>query len=459
MSDPSSSSSSNAAESIAKAAREAFEQSQLVDVSERDLALKAIREVLEGKKDEVLAANKEDMETAEALLAQGKLSKSLVSRLDLSRSGKFQAMLQGITDVASLPVPTGQVTFAKELGPGLDLHRVTCPVGVLLVIFEARPEVVVNIAALAIKSGNAAILKGGKESLRTSTILSSLIAEALSKTSIPPTFIQSVSTRSEISSLLAQDKYIDLVMPRGGNELVKSIQNNTRIPVMGHADGICAVYVDETAVEEKALRVVVESKTDYMAACNSAETLLIHESLLSTLWPKLASTLISNNVHLRCDALTLSSLKDLAEASSEFISESTEEDYHTEFLGPILAVKTVKSVSEAIKHINSHSSHHTDSIITENEESMSSWCRGLDSANCFINASTRFADGTRYGLGTEVGISTGKTHARGPVGLDGLVIYKYMMRSKNTSGSTIADYEKGDNRYTHEDLERGKPPF
>ncbi|WWC59433.1 glutamate-5-semialdehyde dehydrogenase [Kwoniella dejecticola CBS 10117] len=457
MSDPSSSS-SNAAQSIAKAAREAFEQSQLVDVAQRDVALNAIRQVLEGKKDEVLKANKEDMEAAEALLAEGKLSKSLVSRLDLSRPGKFEAMLQGITDVAALPLPTGQVTFAKELGPGLDLHRVTCPIGVLLVIFEARPEVVVNIAALAIKSGNAAILKGGKESLKTSTILSSLIAEALSKTSIPSTFIQTVSTRSEISSLLAQDRYIDLVMPRGGNELVRSIQNNTRIPVMGHADGICAVYVDESAVEEKALRVVLESKTDYMAACNSAETLLIHKSLLSTLWPKLASTLMSSNVCLRCDPTTLAAIQGIPE-SSKFVTASTEEDYNTEFLGPTLAVKTVESVGEAIKHINSHSSHHTDSIITENQESMMSWCKGLDSANCFVNASTRFADGTRYGLGTEVGISTGKTHARGPVGLDGLVIYKYMLRSKNDGGSTIADYEKGEGKYTHKDLVTGEPPL
>ncbi|WWC67780.1 glutamate-5-semialdehyde dehydrogenase [Kwoniella pini CBS 10737] len=457
MSDPSSSS-SNAAQSIAKSAREAFEQSQLVDVSERDVALKAIKEVLEGKKEEILKANKEDMDAAEILLAQGKLSKSLVSRLDLSKLGKFENMLQGINDVSSLPIPTGQITFAKELGPGLDLHRVTCPIGVLLVIFEARPEVVVNIAALAIKSGNAAILKGGKESLKTSTILSNLIAEALGKTSIPSTFIQTVSTRSEISSLLAQDRYIDLVMPRGGNELVKNIQNNTRIPVMGHADGICAVYVDESAIEEKALRVVLESKTDYMAACNSAETLLIHKSLINTIWPKLASTLMSNNICLRCDPNTLSSIRNLKE-SSKFVTASTEEDYFTEFLGPTLAIKTVNSIEEAIKHINSHSSHHTDSIITENENSILNWFKGLDSANCFINASTRFADGTRYGLGTEVGISTGKTHARGPVGLDGLVIYKYILRSKNEIGSIIADYEKGENKYTHKDLIKGKSPF
>lgn len=248
------------AESIAIAARRAFEASQLVDPAERDTALASIRDAIASARDEVLAANKKDMEAAAPLVESGKLSSSLLSRLDLNRAGKYDAMLQGITDVAGLPLPTGIVTFAKELGPGLQLHRVTCPVGVLLVIFEARPEVVVNIAALAIKSGNAAILKGGKESTNTTAVLSKIIAEALKKTSIPPTFVQTVSTREEISSLLAQDKYIDLVMPRGGNALVSSIQNNTRIPVMGHADGICAVYLDDTAAEAKAIRVAVESK-------------------------------------------------------------------------------------------------------------------------------------------------------------------------------------------------------
>ena len=399
-------------------------------------------------------------------------------------------MLQGITDVAALPVPTGLVTFAKELSPGLELHRVTCPIGVLLVIFEARPEVVVNIAALAIKSGsssapssstssaddetgNAAILKGGKESLQTATLLSSLIAKALSTTSIPTTFVQSVSTRSEISSLLAQDRYIDLVMPRGGNELVRSIQNSTRIPVMGHADGICAVYLDESADQEKAVRVTVESKVsrgdlsvvdqrkiDYMAACNAAETLLVHESLLSSVWPVVAAALLEKKVNLRCDERSLNAVSSLPLASG-LCTASSPSDYDSEFLGPTLAVETVDSATAAIQHVNAHSSHHTDTIVTESDASMSAWCRGLDSANVFVNASTRFADGTRYGLGTEVGISTGKTHARGPVGLDGLVIYKYMMRSTVRGGSLIADHEKDGNGkgYSHKDLPRGKPMF
>lgn len=445
------------AESTAIAARRAFEASQLIDPAERDVALAAIRDALAEARDEVLAANVKDMEAAAPLVESGKLSKSLLSRLDLGRPGKYDAMLQGITDVAALPLPTGLVTFAKELGPELELHRVTCPVGVLLVIFEARPEVVVNIAALAIKSGNAAILKGGKESTYSTQVLSGIIARALAKTSIPATFVQTVSTRDEISSLLAQDKYIDLVMPRGGNELVSHIQNNTRIAVMGHADGICAVYLDESADENKAVRVTVESKIDYMAACNAVETLLVNEKVVNTVWPKVANALAAFDVSLKCDAATLGAIA--GSPAADKATASTEEDYSTEFLGPTIAVKVVPSVEVAIQHINEHSSHHTDSIVTEDEASMSAWARGLDSANCFVNASTRFADGTRYGLGTEVGISTGKTHARGPVGLDGLVIYKYVLRSKKADGSVIADHEKGGKGYTHTDLPRGNPPF
>ncbi|GMK59194.1 hypothetical protein CspeluHIS016_0702090 [Cutaneotrichosporon spelunceum] len=447
---------SNPAEAIAINARRAFEASQLVPASERDVALTAIRTALSEQRAAVLEANKADMDAARPLVEAGKLSASLFSRLDLAKPGKYDSMLQGIADVAALPLPTGQVTFAKELGPGLALHRVTCPVGVLLVIFEARPEVVVNIAALAIKSGNAAILKGGKESTQTATLLSRIIGEALGQTQIPSTFVQTVSTRSEIAALLAQDKYIDLVMPRGGNELVTSIKNQTRIPVMGHADGICAVYLDESADETKAVRVAVESKIDYMAACNAAETLLVNEAIVTTLWPKVANALSAVDVTLRCDAPTLAALQ--GEPAASHAQPSTAADYDTEFLGPEIAVMAVPSTAEAIRHINAHSSHHTDAIVTEDEESMSAWARGLDSANCFINASTRFADGTRYGLGTEVGISTGKTHARGPVGLDGLVIYKYVLRSEKGDGSVIADHEKGQG-YTHTDLARDKPPF
>jgi glutamate-5-semialdehyde dehydrogenase len=451
----------SSAEQVAKSAKESFDQSQLLDASERHTALVALKEALTEHKEEILKANREDMEAAKA----ANLSPQLIKRLDLGTGDKYDSMLQGILDVDALADPTGQVTYARKLDEGLELHRVACPIGVLLVIFEARPEVIVNITALAIKSGafsssspldkretdlfftfpgNAAILKGGKESLQSQRILSKVIQGALITTQLPPTYIQTVSTRDEIASLLSQDRYIDLVIPRGSNSLVRSIQNGTRIPVMGHADGICAAFVDESASEKKAINVVVDSKvrplsfisshkpsllfclqTTYTAACNSAETLLIHEALLPTLWPKLAAALLSANVALRCDPATLSALSSESSVSSlpsfsQLVTPSVPEDYDTEFLELILAVKAVPSASAAIQHINSHSSHHTDSIVTENDAHAKAFCRGIDSAGVYVNASTRFADGFRYGFGTEVGVSTGKTHARGPVGLEGV---------------------------------------
>ncbi|GAA5881003.1 hypothetical protein JCM1840_007216 [Sporobolomyces johnsonii] len=455
------------AEQVARIAKESFDASQLLDSSERHNALVALKHTLTASKDDILAANKQDIEAAKVQVAAGTMSSSLLKRLDLlSSPDKYDSMLQGILDVDALPDPTGQVTYARTLDDGLELHRVTCPIGVLLVIFEARPEVIVNITALAIKSGNAAILKGGKESLHTQNVMSRVIQSALSTTSLPPAYIQTVSSRDEIASLLSQDRYIDLVIPRGSNSLVKSIQNGTRIPVMGHADGLCAVYVDESAVEAKAINVVVDSKTTYPAACNSAETLLVHESLLPTLWPKLASALLSANISLRCDPSTLSALSSSPLSSSHpsfssHVVPSTPEDYSTEFLDLILAVKSVPSLSSAIQHINTHSSHHTDSIVTEDDANAQAFCRGIDSAGVYVNASTRFADGFRYGFGTEVGVSTGKTHARGPVGLEGLVIYKYQVRSTAAQGHGTAAFGTGEGKrpFLHTPLPLGDAPF
>ncbi|GAA5849059.1 hypothetical protein JCM8547_006429 [Rhodosporidiobolus lusitaniae] len=454
------------AEDTARAAKEAFDASQLLDSSERHRALLALKDALTQHKDEILEANKRDIEAAKVQVEAGTMSSSLLKRLDLQSSAdKYDSMLQGILDVDALADPTGQVTYAKKLDDGLELHRVSCPIGVLLVIFEARPEVIVNITALAIKSGNAAILKGGKESIHTQNVLSKVIQGALSSTQIPPAYVQTVSTRSEIASLLSQDRYIDLVIPRGSNSLVKSIQNGTRIPVMGHADGLCAVFVDESAVEKKAINVVVDSKTTYTAACNSAETLLIHEALLPTLWPNLASALLSANVALRCDSSTLSALSTSSTSShplySQLVTPSVESDYDTEFLELVLAVKAVPSCSAAIQHVNAHSSHHTDSIVTENDANAKAFCRGIDSAGVYVNASTRFADGFRYGFGTEVGVSTGKTHARGPVGLEGLVIYKYQVRSTAEEGHGTAVFGSGEGKrpFLHEELPLGQAPF
>ncbi|KAJ8518316.1 hypothetical protein ONZ45_g4604 [Pleurotus djamor] len=390
------------AEEVARAAKAAFEASQLVPPSERISALHEIKNQLDTMKDAVLAANKQDLQAAEEEVKAGRMSDSLLKRLDLGRGDKWDSMLQGVLDVANLPDPTGSVTYATELDDGLELYRVTSPIGVLLVIFEARPEVVVNIAALAIKSGNAAILKGGKESNKTTQLLAQAIAAGLAKTALPETYIQTIQTRAEVSSLLEMDRYIDLVIPRGSNSLVRNIQNNTRIPVMGHADGLCHVYLDESADPQKAVRVVVDSKTDYPSACNSTETLLVHESLLNTLWPQVAQSLVSANVKLLCDSKTLEALSSLPNALSH-IQKADESAYETEHLDLTLSVASVPSLQAAITWINSHSSHHTDSIVTENEASASAFCRGIDSAGTFVNASTRFADGFRYGFGTELG--------------------------------------------------------
>ncbi|KAL5531365.1 hypothetical protein ACEPAG_4242 [Sanghuangporus baumii] len=449
---------------IAKAAKAAFEASQLIDASERIKALHLIKSELEALQHEIQGANKVDLEVAQREVEAGRLSSSLVKRLDLFKGDKWLAMLQGVMDVAALPDPTGNVSYASQLDDNLELYRVSCPIGVLLVIFEARPEVVVNIAALAIKSGNAAILKGGKESTRTTALLSKAVRTALSKTQLPQNYIQTIQTREEVSSLLSQDRYIDLVIPRGSNSLVRHIQNNTRIPVMGHADGLCTVFLDESADEAKAVRIVVDSKTDYPAACNAAETLLVHEKLLNTLWLKVAKALLEAGVLLLCDNLSLSALRNLPVPLPDLgthVQPSKSEDYSTEHLSLTLSVLTVPSLSAAIQHINAHSSHHTDAIVTESQANATQFCRGVDSAGTYVNASTRFADGFRYGFGTEVGISTGRIHARGPVGLEGLCTYKYVMRSKDDKGHIVAEFGSGEGKkkFKHERISASKLPF
>ncbi|TFY75332.1 hypothetical protein EWM64_g8680, partial [Hericium alpestre] len=322
----------------------ASKASQLVDASERVKALHEIRAELEASKDAIFAANTEDVNAAQAEVDAGRMSSSLLKRLDLRQGDKWDSMVQGVADVAQLPDPNGKVSYASELDDQLELYRVSCPIGVLLVIFEARPEVVVNIAALAIRSGNAAILKGGKESNRTTQLISKAIQTALSRTFLPDTYIQTIQTRAEVSSLLSLDRYIDLVIPRGSKELVRNIQNSTRIPVMGHADGLCTVYLDESADTEIAVRVVVDSKTDYPAACNAAETLLVHETLLTTVWPKVAKALLDASVELLCDPPALVALQYRAAEFPHFtthVREAPSAAYDTEHLALTLAVKTM----------------------------------------------------------------------------------------------------------------------
>ncbi|CAO3662795.1 unnamed protein product [Umbelopsis ramanniana] len=346
--------------------------------------------------------------------------------------------------------------MATKLDDDLELYRVSVPVGVLLTIFEARPEVVVNISCLALKSGNAVILKGGKEASRTNAVLAKVIQDALNSlpadSSIPKEAVQIVETREDISALLELDRFIDMVVPRGSNSLVKYIQNNTRIPVLGHADGLCSLFVDKDADIEKAKKIVVDSKTNYPAACNSAETLLVHRDLLqSDKFVAIATALLNAGVSLRCDTATYNALSNVDSKFKEQVSQSTDEDYDTEFLDLTIAVKVVQDVSEAIDHIIEHGSKHTDCIITENESVAEFFMARVDAAGCYWNASTRFADGFRYGFGAEVGVSTNKTHARGPVGLEGLVIYKYRVYG---NGNAAGDYGSGKKQYLHQAIDQ-----
>lgn len=471
---------SGSAEQVARQARAAFEASSHLLSSPsssssadsvRSSALLSIRTALESNRARIAEANALDMEAATALVAAGKLSSALASRLDLfSKPGKWESLLAGVSDVAALPSPLDHVQWAKRLAEAteakgaIDLYRVTCPIGVLLCIFEARPEVVVNIASLAIKSGNAAILKGGKESKHTAAVLSSIIAAALEEAGLPSGLIQTVETREDIQSLLHLDEYIDLVIPRGSNELVKAIQRDARMPVMGHADGLCIGYVHEDAELDATVGTVVDSKTDYPAACNALETLLIHDSLVSTpFWSTLAKALLDAGVELRCDPATLSVLPSSLTSGGK-VKPAVDADYSTEFLDLILAVRSVPSLDAALSHITTHSSGHTDVLFTSPNSpnpTAAKFTRSINSANVFVNVSSRFADGFRFGLGTEVGISTGKTHARGPVGLDGLVIYKYIAKSQphiNNGPQTAAEFN-GPRQWAHTSLQPNYPSF
>ncbi|KAF9941836.1 hypothetical protein BGZ67_003926 [Mortierella alpina] len=459
---------------IAFNARQAANVLQTITTAQKSIFLNHIHAKLASAKSDILAANKIDKDLALQQVETGKLSSSLYKRLDLEGPGKFETMLQGIKDIDQLDDPAGKVQQATKLDNGLELYRVSCPVGVLLVIFEARPEVVVNIAALAIKSGNAAILKGGKESFHTCSAISKAIREAMDDAGAAAAknaegedadalnltdAVQIVESRQDIDGLLKQDKYIDMVIPRGSNALVKHIQWNTRIPVLGHADGLCSIYVAESAKLDLAKKVVVDAKTTYPAACNSTETLLVHSSHLDTdFFQQLARTLVvDHGVTLKCDPKSLANLQKESIATlfhdkADKVQASNDEDYDTEFLELTLAVKTVGSMTEAMDHINEHGSKHTDAILTENEAEAKKFMAGVDAAGVYWNASTRFADGFRYGFGAEVGVSTNKTHARGPVGLEGLVIYKYQLHG---NGHASGDYGAGEGKrpYLHERIQ------
>lgn len=423
---------------IAKDAKEASLKIADLSTDIKNQALLKIAEEIENSTQEIFEANKKDLQEAEKFVetneispnttrinAEDKITKSTFNRLKLDEN-KMRDMIQGIRDIAKLEDPVNKKLFVRELDNDLTLYKVSCPIGVLGIIFEARPDVIAQISSLAIKSANAVILKGGKESINTNRKILSIINSALKKVNgFPENVVQQVFTRDDVAEMLKCDKFINLIIPRGGNKLVKFIKENTKIPVLGHADGICHIFVDESADIDMAIKVVTDAKTQYPSACNSVETLLIHEK-----FPHKDNLL---------GALELSEIQLIKNPKS----------WSHEYGDKILSYKTVKSVDEAIEHINTYGSGHTDSIITKNTENAEKFMNKVDSAGVYFNASTRFADGFRYGFGAEVGISTNKTHARGPVGLEGLTIYKYKLVG---NGNIVSDYASGQKQFHHKDL-------
>lgn len=420
-------------DSIKKVKDDSFVMASLAgDV--RNAALDAVAAALTANKAAIFEANEKDMAAAEA----AGLPTPIVNRLKFDEH-KLQTCVTGINDLIDLEDPLFKELLKRELDDDLVLTKTTCPIGVIGVIFESRPDALVQIAALCMKSGNCAVLKGGSEAKNTNRVLFGIIYEAALSAGLPEGFAVLIEDRAEINELLKCHDYVDLLIPRGSNEFVQYIMDNSKIPVMGHADGICHVYVDGAADIDKAIPIIIDSKTQYVAACNTAETLLVHKDIAELLIPLLAEA-SGDKISYRCDARSMGLIA---------CDVATEEDYKTEYLDYILSVKVVDDIDEAINHINRYGSHHTDCIVTEDKDSAQKFMSLVDSAGVYQNCSTRFADGFRYGFGAEVGISTGKIHARGPVGLDGLVTYKYKLVGE---GHVVSDYANGTATFKFRDL-------
>ncbi len=405
----------------------------------KNAALKNVADALKNNTNSVIDANERDLAAAKIAVEEGKLSKSVFNRLKADEN-KINAMIDGIYDVMKLDDPVNKVEFTRELADGLILKKVTCPIGVIGVIFEARPDVLAQISALAIKSGNAVLLKGGKETINTNSVIYKIIVDALDKTDgFPKNVINLLFSHDDVAQMLSEDKSIDLIIPRGSNKLVKYIQENTKIPVLGHASGICHIYVDDSADFDKALKIIEDSKCQYPAACNSVETVLVNSNIAKSFLPLFVLKMSEIGVIVNGDDETRKIVDNIGEV----------EEWAHEYGEKELSVKIVGSVGEAVNHINEYGSGHTDCIVSENTNSVNYFMARVDSAGVYHNASTRFADGYRYGFGAEVGISTNKTHARGPVGLDGLTIYKYQLEG---NGDIVADFCSGNRKFTHKDI-------
>jgi glutamate-5-semialdehyde dehydrogenase len=411
--------------------------------NKRKQVLEMIADRLEQHVTQILEANKKDVAEATLLVNKGELSEALLNRLKLD-SAKITDLVSGIRLLAESEDPLGKVTLARELDDNLNLYRITCPIGVIAVIFESRPDALPQIAALCLKSGNSLILKGGREAQHSNLQLFQLIQNAIADCQLPPNTITLLASREEMAQLLGADHLIDLVIPRGGNDLVRQIQEATRIPVLGHAEGICHIYVDASADLDRALKICLDSKTQYPSACNAVETILVHRDVAKAFLPDLFVELDKNGVAVRGDSHCLAIINnpDVALASLD--------DWSTEYCDLIVSMKVVDSLQEAIDHINLYGSGHTDSIVAQDSSASEHFFESVNSAGVFINASTRFSDGFRYGFGAEVGISTGKLHPRGPVGLEGLVTYKYKLVGE---GHLVQDYVgRGARKFTHKPI-------
>lgn len=402
--------------------------------SVRNEALRLIYEELERDKDFIFAENKKDLEEA-----KGKIGDAVLGRLKFDEK-KLKSVRDGILDLIALSDPIGRIEEKRELDSGFILTKKSVPIGVIGMIFEARPDALVQIVALCIKSGNAVILKGGKEAVNSNRALFKVISAALEKTSLTSAFLMLIESHEDVASILKMDKYIDLIIPRGSNAFVRYVMDNTRIPVLGHADGICSIYVDEYANMDIAVPIVLDSKIQYPAACNAVEMVLVNEKIKECFLPQIKKAFNDNGVIIHGDE----EVRNIIECET-----LGEDDLFKEFLSLEVSIKCVKDTAEAIDLINSNGSHHTDAIITENAENKNLFFSLVDSADVFANCSTRFSDGYRFGLGAEVGISTSKIHARGPVGLNGLMSYKWLLEGH---GEIVSDYANGKKVFHHKDL-------
>ena len=419
-----------------------------VDEATRNEALASIADAIREREAEILEANAEDVEAAEAMLERGEYTQALVDRLKLD-SAKLDSIADMVESVAEQSDPLGETLSARELDEGLELYRVSVPIGVVATVFESRPDALVQIAALALKSGNAVILKGGSEASESNRVLYEIIRAATDGHvgELPEGWAQLIEAHEEVDRLLELDEQVDLVMPRGSSEFVSYIQDNTQIPVLGHTEGVCHVYVDSEADLGMAEEIAFDAKVQYPAVCNAVETLLVNDAVAADLLPDLVDRYEAAGVELRGDAAT----RELVD-----VGAATDDDWRTEYGDLELSIKLVGDVYEAIEHVNANGSKHTESIVTEDMEAAEAFMTGIDAASVFHNASTRFADGYRYGLGAEVGISTGKIHARGPVGLAGLTTYKYYLEG---DGHLVASYAGEDALpFTHRELDAAWAP-